>query len=732
MLIYTKPAQMRAIPLLVASLFCSAAQAQQPAVQLEDVRVESGIIPDDLELVPGSTQVLSNKELQERRPFSINEVMREANGFNVVGEDSFGVAPNIGLRGLNPRRSARTLLLEDGMPLFLGPYGDPSAHYSTPVDRIDRVEILKGSGQILYGPQSVGGMINFVTKPVPRNGFAGSATISAGTDSFYGLAANIGTGGEWGGVMLDLIKKEGDGIRENHDFEITETMLKGELVLSSRHTLITKLGYYTERSHTSETGLSALEYAENPFQAPTGRNDFFVHDRTTFQAISRFDVGDTATLSTQFYFTDAFRRSFRQIDEPEDRDDTRSVLSNCPAGVDETNLANANSCGGQTRPRSYQFYGIEPKLDFTHNAFGVANIATVGFRYHKEEIDRAKFEGDSIATAFQGNADIFDEQLLSDIEATSIYFQNTFAWDTFSLTPGLRYENIDRERRITQADGNALNLVENASQSEVLPGLGFTYTGIAGATVFGGIHEGFAPPRPDRDLEEDPNGDLLFSRTDAEKSTNIELGVRATPYAGVNMEVTVFNIDFSNLVVGPNALGQFINAGAAEHTGSEFLISADLDQFFNTRQGWYSTFAYTNLAQAEFKTDANTPDAEGEDGYGNFSAGNRLPYAPEHIINASIGFDRAGPWSARLGVNYISEQFANSDNTVAESPNGAFGIIPSYTLWNAQVNFRPAGSQFSYFLAAENLFDKEYLASRVNAKQAGRGRQLVVGLRASF
>lgn len=121
MLIRHKPTQLRVLPLLVASLFCANAQAQQSGTQLEDVRVESGIIPDDLELVPGSTEVLSNKELEERRPFSINELMRETTGFNVVGEDSFGVAPNIGLRGLNPRRSARTLLLEDGMPLFWVP-----------------------------------------------------------------------------------------------------------------------------------------------------------------------------------------------------------------------------------------------------------------------------------------------------------------------------------------------------------------------------------------------------------------------------------------------------------------------------------------------------------------------------------------------------------------------------------------------------------------------------------
>jgi Fe(3+) dicitrate transport protein len=44
----------------------------------------------------------------------------------VVEENASGMRLNIGVRGLDPRRSARVLLMEDGVPIALAPYGDPS------------------------------------------------------------------------------------------------------------------------------------------------------------------------------------------------------------------------------------------------------------------------------------------------------------------------------------------------------------------------------------------------------------------------------------------------------------------------------------------------------------------------------------------------------------------------------------------------------------------------------
>ncbi len=191
----------------------TAENAKKQALEIEKVVVR-GILPDNLESVPGSFNVIDEEDLIERRPFSIQEALISIPGVNIVGENAFGLGLNIGIRGLNPRRTSRTLVMEDGVPLQLAPYSDPSLHLTTPIERIQRIEVVKGSGQILYGPQTVGGMINFVTKPVPTNGFQGSAQAMIGNEDFTGLYANVGYGTEQGGFMFDVNQKKGDGIRK--------------------------------------------------------------------------------------------------------------------------------------------------------------------------------------------------------------------------------------------------------------------------------------------------------------------------------------------------------------------------------------------------------------------------------------------------------------------------------------------------------------------------------------
>ena len=482
--------------------------AEEVALTTQSVEVK-GILPSNLESVPGSYAVVDEKELDVRRPFSVQEALNNVPGVHIVGENSFGLGVNIGIRGLDPRRTSRTLLLEDGMPLQLGPYGDPSAHYTTPIERVQRIEVVKGSGQVLYGPQTVGGMINFVTKPVPTEGVHGSVSAMAGNNDFTGLHGNIGAGGERGGIMIDAVQKKGDGIRDNHDFDMHEVMLKGQLNLTDSQKLIAKIGYYKEDSHVSETGLGALEYAQDKYQAPTGKNDNFEHERKTVQLQHIFDINDVIKLSTNAYYADIYRSSFRQINAPGTDDDDNptgfSIMDRCPdLGV--ATEANAEQCGGRHRPRSYQFYGIEPRLDVKHTLFGVDSDAVIGFRYHEETNKRRQYrDGDPLAQslAWAKANGTFREDIRIDVEAKSYYAQNTFYLGDFSLTPGLRVEDYKKKINVLQAEGDPQGFKKSNNQTVWLPGLGATWNGIANTTVFAGIHRGFAPPRPSRDLNFD-------------------------------------------------------------------------------------------------------------------------------------------------------------------------------------------------------------------------------------
>jgi Fe(3+) dicitrate transport protein len=744
------------IPIAFSQIaFAADEAAKDIKIKAEKVIVK-GILPEKLEAVPGSFSVVNSKELIEKQPFSVKEALNAVPGVNfVTAEDPMSFALNIGIRGLDPRRTSRTLLMEDGVPLHLAPYGDPSAHYSTPLDRVDRIEVVKGSGQILYGPQTVGGMINFVTKPVPRNGFAGSASAIFGNNDFNSQSVNLGFGNERGGVMIDAIKKQGDGVRKNHKFDIQEYTLKGEVDLTDRHSLMTKLGYYKEDSNVSETGLGSLDYAQDKFQAPTGANDRFQHERKSIQLKHVFKIDEAMKLSTNAYYIDSWRSSFRQTDTAGGWDDGAPGASTGFTAIDRDGGANCvgmttpNACGGRHRPRSYQVWGVEPRLDFSHKLFGLENDTVIGLRYHEEKIKRNQFRSDEPeiinnlgwGMANAGGLSEHRESLVHKVESKAAYVQNTFHVGDWSLTPGLRFEDYKVTQTVLRAGsnpvdsdggtgGDGLGLSGTKSQSEILPGFGLAWNGISNTTVFGGIHRGFAPARPDRDLTKDGAGRYQLDKTTPELSTNYEVGARSKYFKGVSFESTLFHTKFDDIVV-KGASGTYVNAGAAEMSGLEFAGRVDFGTIYNTPHNFYTTASYTNLFTAKFKKDG----LDSDDGV---TAGQRLAYAPKQLISLNFGYQHPVGFNARIGADHVSEQepdaytkgtlFAPGEASLA----GYGGTIPSYTLFNASASFKPVGSKLTYFVSGTNLGDKEYLASRVDGMFAGRSRQVFGGIKVDF
>jgi len=706
-----------------------------------------GILPDRLEAVPGAFDVIKKKELDARRPFSVKEALNQVPGINIVDEDAAGNALNIGVRGLDPRRSSRVLLLEDGMPLFLAPYGDPAAHYSTPLERVERIEVVKGSGQILYGPQTIGGMINFITRPVPRDGFRGTIQGSVGNRDYHSGYLNVGYGTDRGGFMIEGLQKQGDGVRRGHDFDIEDVMLKGRLQLTESHELLAKAHIFREESHITETGLGLAEYRQDKFQAPTARQDRFNQDRNAFQLVHNWRINESAKLSTQMYYVDTFRASFRQINDPGGLDGF-SAIERCPSalGGNGNRLASlgGEGCGGRWRPRDFNYYGIEPRLDIDHNLFGIQSSAVFGVRFHAEEQTRQAFRASDPAiqslSFARANVDP-REDIRIDTYATSLYGQNTFFLGDFAVTPGVRVEKVRSTTVVNAADGASLdeilaaipefkNRVKN-DQTLVLPGLGVAWNGIPRTTIFTGVHDGFGPPRPSRDIKiedpDEPGGVARINAVKPERSRNWELGFRSGYFNGVNVASTLFLTKFDDIVAEADA-GQFRNFGKSEQAGIELAGRIDFGTIFNSVHNVYLTGSYINLFTAKFTKDFATADEDSAD----VSSGERLPYAPRHMASLNLGYQHPVGVDGRIGVDYRSEQLPDPFGRGQDAITGLSGSIPSFALLNASINYRAPGSKVTYFVSGHNLTDREYLASRRDGMVAGRPRTVFGGVRFDF
>ncbi|HDY85328.1 hypothetical protein LCGC14_1636010 [marine sediment metagenome] len=699
-----------------------AAQAEEQATAKIEKLTVTGILPDKLEAIAGSFDVIDEEYLESRRPLSINEQLRTVPGVMVVPDGSMSFDLNIGIRGQDPRRSAKTMVMEDGMPLQLAPYTDPVNHYATPSTSVSRVEVIKGAGQILYGPQTLGGAVNFVTKPVPRNGeVEGSVTSRFGNQDFSGLHGNIGWGNELGGFMFEYSQVQGDGIYNDSEYDVKDYRFKGELSITDRQTIGIKLVHTNDRRNQTENYLTRDEYASDPYSHPTVELDEWEQDRDVVQLTHKFEVNDNFTLNSQAYYTDTFRNGLRGSNSGRLVDGQWvSRLRNCDAAnsgagaanITELGTEDINVCGGRHAPRQYYTWGAESRADFGHTLFGLQNDAIMGIRYHQETAHRKQVFATNTAQREDYELALREgedrEGATLDAYALSYYAQNTSYIGNWSVTPGFRVEDV----RTRDSDEFSSDRASD-SYTELLPSFGVAWNGIANTTIFAGVHKGISPARADREFSS-PG-----ARAEPEESTLFELGMRSNYFKGIAVSSTLFHNNIENTIVDNG--GTFDNSGESEQQGLELAGRINFGDIYNQTNNIYLSGAYTNLWTAEYKK-ASDPANDG----------NRMQYAPKHLMNIDLGYEHTSGIDARIGAQLVSKQFVDDENTRIESENGIEGTIPSYTIWNATVNYYIPDTSVTLFASVENLFDKEFLVSRNEGKLAGRERLFFGGITYDF
>ena len=88
--------------------------------------------------LPGSVAVIEKEALALKQPLSTQDALKAVPGIVIREEEGYGFIPNIGMRGLNPNRSQKLLVLEDGVPVAPGLFLANESYYS-PKERLDCV-----------------------------------------------------------------------------------------------------------------------------------------------------------------------------------------------------------------------------------------------------------------------------------------------------------------------------------------------------------------------------------------------------------------------------------------------------------------------------------------------------------------------------------------------------------------------------------------------------------------
>ena len=701
-------------------------------VQEVQSSIEVALLSNPIELAPieivGESPVVNRKRggavsrlaleaVSLIRPLGTQELLELVPGINGFADDGFGNSRlSIGIRGLNPRRSSRVLLLEDGVPIQPAVYVYPNAYYNPPSERIEAMEIIKGSSAIRFGPQTMGGVINYITrKPGGSAGLDNQLTV--GSNGYYSLFS------EWRGGFserlksdLQLLYKHGDGFRDNNTFDQVNGTFKAQYRISPKKVLYLKMNGNFEDSNATYTGLTEYTFRTDPRFNPKKDDNFRVL-RTALDLIYTNRITPKLVGNTTVY-TSYFDRRWWREDDVFIR--ASALGDEDPEPVAYFQSGDLVRVGGGISNfgilRTFYVGGVAQDYSFEHRFMGAPARAEVGARLHWERfVDDKKIGAAPNARSgiyYTGTPDDPDDPVTIlgqshhyATRALALYGKQRLYRGKLTLIPGLRLEvfeqeRVDRLRGAVMAD--KLSFV-------VLPGLGANYE-LGEVNLFGGVHRGFTPPssgtlKVTNFGQDSGTGGLDLK---AEKSWNIEAGARRWGRA-LSAEATVFMVRVEDLVAAGRGTA-FKNLGEAQTRGLELSLAWGPERYAGLLPDFNLSYTYleTEIKSGIVKsaTMAGNVDIE--------LAGKELPYAPAHTLTVGVAKQVRSSLRLRADVRFVDEVFTDFENVNQTFNRGDAGPVPCYSIVNASVDYK-LEDDWELFVTAKNLLDEIHIGSRLHS-----------------
>ncbi|HSJ48188.1 MAG TPA: TonB-dependent siderophore receptor [Gammaproteobacteria bacterium] len=656
----------------------------------------------DVARQPGAVAIVTTEDLATTQPMSTEDALRNIPGVVIKPEEESAVVANIGIRGLSAA-DYKSLILEDGVPVAPGLFVGNGRYYNPRIQRMESIEVLKGAASLRYGPNTIGGVINYKTKQ-PDDGVA----VAGRVGSFGYREAVLEAGGSapsgeaTAGVVYTRARSDGF---QNKGFEMEDLMLKGGMLIGDNHWISAKVSHYDNEANISYRGLflDAFRADANFNPAP---DDWFLTTRKSLDLNHEWEIDSSMTLNTLLYWSEMNRDYWRF-----------GTVTGTPTqtvnGLTQWNYS--DNVNGNNR--AFDRVGLDSRLHVQHDSFGMSNEAEFGFRFMEEEMIDQTILGtrEKPRTAERG----VGKDTVDGATSYALFAQNRFILnDRLSLTPGLRIEKYEQTRLKRQVSAAAGNSVKT-SNTEYVPGVGLTFQATPTAQLYGGIYKAFSPA-----LNGDSLSGLQDQQLDAERSINLEIGVRGGNER-VRYELTAFRMEFDNQIIPANSNTNFQNTNGGEtlHQGVEGAIGYEFGNGFSIDAN------ATYVPDAEFVGNRYASDGVTI----TIPDGNRVTYTPELVANLRLGY-RTGNLKTALTANYIDEQYTDTANTdtIQENTSGFFtGRLDSYTTVDLTANY-DVNKQFSLSAAVKNLTDERYIASLRQGIYAGPSRSFELGGRYSF
>nr|HMN69027.1 TonB-dependent receptor plug domain-containing protein [Bdellovibrionales bacterium] len=368
---------------------------------LSAIRVIGG---EAQELVkPSSSHYISKEKLTKHQDTDMNRIVKQVPGVYVREEDGFGLRPNIGIRGTNPDRSKKVNFMEDGILTGPAPYSAPAAYYTPSMMHVEGVEVFKGVATVPFGPNSVGGSINFLT-PEPRGDRHGFVDAAAGTFDYRRILGRVETAGDVYSGLFQGAYHETSGFKElpgnqNTGFEQSDFLAKGRVRLKGGDRpqfLDVKIGFATENSHETYLGISENDFRDGPYQRyQASQLDHMKWRHETYVAAYTVALSANSTLTVNAYNLN-FHRNWYRFDGFASGLSVRDVLNDPETYADEYQILKGEVDSDTLGGGGGQLRVVRNRRDFYSRGAEAHHMLSLdrheihwGLRVHEDQIRRA-------------------------------------------------------------------------------------------------------------------------------------------------------------------------------------------------------------------------------------------------------------------------------------------------------------------------------------------------------
>lgn len=689
------------------SLVCSYAQSIDTTrnqvldpVTVEGVRLQHTAI--NLNPVQGTylyagkkSEVISlgqlNANISEKTP---RQIFAKIPGVFVYDMDGSGNQINISARGLDPHRGWEFNLRKDGILTNSDMYAYPASHYSVPLESIEKIELVRGTGSLQYGAQ-FGGMINYLSKK-------GDTTRHFGFESFstvgsYNLMSTYNAiGGRVGkfSYYAYIAKRSRDGYRKNEhtDYEAAGINLDFQATASLNFRLSWAKSSYLYRIPGP---LTDAMFRADPQQATRSRNYFSptIHipsltiqwnasANTSIQWVSSAVLGNRSSVLYDKLAT--VKDSINPV---------TNQYNNRQVDIDEFNSYTHELRVLQHYNLGYQRSTLVSGVQLMHNDL------------HRQQLGKGTTGSD------------YDLSLVSGTWGRDLHFKTKnlalFVENSLSLGEKLT-ANMGARLEIGESNmtGSISYYPENSIPVRIqhhytLLGGSFSYKPTHGSEIYGGFAQAYRPM-----IFKDLIPASIYEKVDENikdaQGYNAEIGWRGH-WKSLKWDITGFLLPYNNrfgTLAMQDANGNFYtyrtNIGNSLTKGVELFV-----------QGYWPLGNKTSLSAftSTALVDGRYTSGQIKTGNQNIAlAGKKIESVPNLISRNSLTFTWLNCSITAL-YSYTAESYADALNTLVPSETGAVGLVPAYGILDVNATYR-VSSKLAFKTSLSNLTNKSYFTKR--------------------